>query len=343
MNDMRPCLLADIGGTNARFALSHSPLAKESAKSNRLYAQRTISVKDFANFQDAIANYLEQALLEPDLPFAAPPQSACFAVAGPVDQDDFSFTNSSWSFSQEALKAAFSFETLLVINDFAAQSWALSALEPQGLTCLKEGVSDAVAPRVVLGPGTGLGVGALIKTKQGFMPISGEGGHMGFKPQDALDLEILRLYWQEQARVSDERILAGFGLEALYRIMHRLHFDAQETSNPHPKLTAKQIVFAALSDKQPFALSVIDRHLLHLGALGGDLALLFMAKGGVYLNGGVAQALASYMPDSPLVAGFMNKGRMQKVLTQIPLFLINDANAALLGTRHALKSHLVAA
>ena len=325
-------LVADIGGTNARFALWQREEQKRGQKGQpegQLTGIRTLSVAHYTSFEDALEDYLQG--IQPD--------AACFAVAGPVItgpimDTDFTFTNSPWQISCPLIKARFGFKVLHLINDFTAQSWALAELDLSALMQIGGGMRNTEAPRVALGPGTGLGVGALIKAQGHWTPVSGEGGHMGFKPHDALDLELLKLYWQETPRISDEKMLAGFGLETLYRLICTIE------GHKIKALSAKQIITQALEAKEPFALKVVDRHLYHLGALAGDLALLFSAYGGVYLSGGIASALAPRLKTGHLREGFENKDRLKAMIKDIPIYLVKDDKAALLGAVRALEAQL---
>ncbi len=325
---MTQVLLADIGGTNARFALANAkavsdettPLGQESKP--KIKALTKLKVANYTTPAEAIAAYLSQT--------GAKPEAACIAVAGPVTGDHFHFTNSPWAFSAKGLAAQFGLSLVKVINDYEAQALGLPFLQPDVLTQIGGRPAAPAAPRVILGPGTGLGIGALVTDQGHYAAVQGEGGHISFAPQDAFEAELLARYWREHHRVSAERLLAGFGLEALYRLM-----------NPElAPLSAADIAAQALTDPASPARAVALRYLRMLGSYMGDLCLIFTAYGGMYLTGGVAQGLKPLLAEGSLRAGFEYKGRMSHIPERTPIFLIETDETPFYGALYALMDAL---
>lgn len=332
---MTQVLLADIGGTNARFALARADSGLAGLNGNaadtpdvgqetkpKIEALTKLKVADFATPGEAVAAYLSQT--------GAKPVAACIAVAGPVTGDHFQFTNSPWAFSAQGLADQFGLSLVKVINDYEAQALGLPFLQPEALTQIGGLAPDPASPRVILGPGTGLGIGALVTDKGHYAAVQGEGGHISFAPQDAFEAELLARYWREHHRISAERLLAGFGLEALYRLM-----------NPElAPLKAADIAQQALELPASPARTVALRYLRMLGSYMGDLCLIFTAYGGMYLTGGVAQGLKPLLSEGSLRAGFEFKGRMAHIPQRTPIFLIETDETPFYGTLYALMDAL---
>lgn len=321
-------LLADIGGTNARFAVAElpsgalTPVSGPQDQPPRIQALRKLKVADYATPGDAVAAYLRET--------GARPFAACIAVAGPVTGDYFQFTNSPWAFSAQGLADQFGFSLVKVINDYEAQALGLPFLPQSALTQIGGQPADPLGPRVILGPGTGLGIGALIHDKGHYAAVQGEGGHISFAPQDSFEAELLARYWREHHRISAERLLAGFGLEALYRLM-----------NPElAPLKASAIAEQALTEAASPARRVALRYLRMLGSYMGDLCLIFTAYGGMYLTGGVAQGLKPLLAEGSLRTGFEYKGRLSHIPQRAPIFLIETDETPFYGALYALMDAL---
>ena len=199
-------LIADIGGTNARFAL----VDLDSSKPVEILAQRTLATADFETVTAAAQHYLQ------DIEFdASTVHSGTFAVAGAIGGDWFEMTNNPWAFSVKAASAELGFSSLHLINDFAAIAWSIPNLTGSEFVAVGNGESIEELPVAVLGPGTGLGVGGYILLKNQFIALQSEGGHASFSPQNAYEAEILKVLLKKFERVSWERIISGPGLENL--------------------------------------------------------------------------------------------------------------------------------
>ncbi len=314
-------LVADIGGTNARFAL-HDPAAR------RLDQVRILAAAEYPDIATAIDAYLAGA---------GQPQvvEGCFAVACPARDDEIALTNSSWKFSRSGLTRRFGLERLLTVNDFEALALGVPRIGPAGLHGLRPGTADPTAPMAVVGPGTGLGVSGLIPVEgsagnRRWIALSGEGGHVSFAPTSALEMDLLQFLIRHRKRASAERVLSGQGLSNLYEFL------AERAGNPGQRLPPAEITARGLDHGEALARNALDLFCALLGAIAGDLTLTLGARGGVYIGGGIVPRLLPILLESEFVARFQAKGRLSGMLTPIPIFVILDPCAALLGAAAAL-------
>lgn len=320
-------LVADIGGTHARFALSDPA-------HGALIEPRTVAASEYPDIAAAIRSYLEAVLS--GAMGAAAVRAAALAVAAPVRRARIEFTNSPWTFDTEALRAALGLQRLVVLNDFEALALSLPALPAASLRVLKPGVPDPAAPCVVLGPGTGLGVAGLLPALPGgplasVRVLASQGGHVGFAPVDDIEIDLLRFMQARVGRVSAEHLLSGRGLVHLYG------FFAGRAGTPSPTLTPADVSKRALAGSDPVARAAVLRFWAILGGFAADVALTCGAWGGVYLGGGIAPRLLPLQPQSDFIARFGAKQPMHAVLEPVPVWLIDDPHAALRGAAAALR------
>lgn len=312
-------LIADIGGTNARFALMTPNTA-------HLSHYQTIATTSHENLEDCIQAYLNT--------HHAHITQASIAIATPVTGDHIAMTNHHWSFSIEQLRQTLKLDSLLVINDFTAQALATLQLTPEEQHTIRAGNAEPYAPRAVLGPGTGLGVSGLIYAgNQQWIPLAGEGGHVSFSPRNETEWRIMQ-YAQQSigTHISAERLICGSGLSLI---------DAALTNNPikgnlrHPA----EISEAALAGDTQAQL-VIKHFSAMLGTVAADLALTLGARGGVYLCGGILPKLLPLFQTSPFTQRFTDKGRLSAYLQDIPIYLVDSKReSGLLGASIALTQH----
>jgi glucokinase len=315
-------LVADIGGTHARFAL-HDPAT------HALSAQRTIAAAAHPDIASAIRGYLGSVSVS-DV------TAVCFAVAGPASSDLIEFTNSPWKFSRSALERELGFRRLRVVNDFTALALGIPHVEPQDLHCLRPGVADPHAPKAVLGPGTGLGVSGLIPCQVAdggmkWIALSGEGGHVGFAPTGEIEIALLRFLTRERDRASVERVLCGEGLTNLYEFL------AEHAGQPRRRPAPAEITDMAVGQRDPLAQQAVELFCAILGSVAGDLALTLGARGGVYIGGGIAPRILQALSTSRFVERFLAKGRLAKMLEPVPVQVILDPVAALRGAAAMLQ------
>ncbi|MBT8092457.1 MAG: glucokinase [Gammaproteobacteria bacterium] len=314
-----PCLLiGDIGGTNARFALANS-------ESPGFSDVLELKCADFPTADDAISHYLEATK-------AGTPDAVCLAAAGPVVDEHVRVTNNHWDISVAETRADFGVGPVRLLNDFAAIAYSIPFLS----------VDDSVnvGPHekrllpldsfniAILGPGTGLGVAGLLRRGGALVPVTGEGGHVGFAPETALQTEILNVLSKRHERVSAERLVAGSGLENIYQSLLVLR---GETS---AELPAPQI-FAA-RESNVVAAEAIDLFFEILGQVAGDLALTLGAEDGVYIAGGIAKRYPELLKISRFRSAFENKGRHRHIMERIPTRLITHGQPGLLGAAYCV-------
>ncbi len=308
-----PVLVADIGGTNARFAL----VAKDGDEL-RLKHRQTFRAEHYENIADAVHAYLEA--------WEGPtPTDASFAVAGPTGADDIKFTNSPWAFHRQDLQTALGVEALHVINDFEAQALGVSQVRGDDLVTIKPGAGKPMAPRVVFGPGTGLGLSLLVRDGGKEKAISTEGGHAAFAPQTENEIEVLRFIQKEHPYVSYERLLSGRGLVNIHRALCAVAGVTRVT------LTPSEITEAALSNSLPVAVEAVDLFCAVLGTFAGDAVLLNGALGGAYIAGGIAPKILPRLQDSAFVDRFNARGPMSHYLADVPIYLLDTDEAAFWG------------
>jgi glucokinase len=306
-----PVLLADIGGTNARFAL----LSDVHAEPRMLPRALT------ADYPDVVTAIEEVVLAHTSLL----PRTAVLAVAAPVRGEDIHLTNADWVIRPDELMKALGLGDVVVINDFEALALALNSLGPSDLEAIGGGVPDPAGTKVVLGPGTGLGVAALVRAGNLWVPLPGEGGHVALGPAEADEFPLWTAMEPEQGRISAEAVLSGRGIVRLYRAVA-----ATEGTNPRFS-TPEEISAAALSGSEEAARRTMEVYCRILGRLAGDLALVFMATGGVYVGGGIAPRLVPFLRTSEFRHAFEAKAPHQAVLAEIPTWVITADEPALIG------------
>ncbi len=310
-------LVADIGGTNARFALHRAAKAG-------LDSMQTLSAADYPDIAAAIRAYLDQV--------GAKPEEACFAVACPARHDFIEFTNSPWRFSRGETALAFGWRRFLTVNDFEALALGVPHGGPKGFAQVRGGIADPVGARAVLGPGTGLGVSGLVHNGHGaWVALAGEGGHIGFAPQDEFEMGLLRHLQARFGRVSCERLLSGDGLVNIYEYI------ATTANRTGTRPTPAAISASGLDGSDPLARQALERFCAILGSAAGDLALILGSTGGVYIGGGIVPRLLSILPNTSFEERFANKGRLSSLLAHMPIFVILDNTLALLGAAAALS------
>ena len=316
-------LIGDIGRTNARFGL-----VREGQKGYQSVA--TYQVADHPDSGDVL-NHLMADIKRMGLANGAP-QIACFAVAGPPHLDTISFTNSPWAFSRDIVCQHTGVERAHIINDFAAVARALPALTDADLIQIGGGSPQPSAPKVALGPGTGLGVAGLLQHTSGdAIVVTGEGGHVDFAPVTAVEAAVLKFLRARFGRVSIERLCCGDGIVNIYQALAD-HRGAKATFT-----RAADIGEAAQRGDDPLARETMAMFFAVLGSSAGNFALTFGALGGVYVAGGIAPRYIDLLRRSDFRARFLAKGRFADYLSVIPTYIITHEGIGLLGA--ALSLH----
>jgi glucokinase len=312
-----PRLVGDIGGTNARFALAHgdgTPLSQAI----------TLPTGHYPDLAAAAQAYL-QHIGHPSV------REACIAIANPIDGDLLKMTNNRWQFSIEATRQQLGLESLLMLNDWEAMAMAAAALRGSDLEQIGPGEPVANAPKGLIGPGTGLGVSSLVRSRRGdWVPIAGEGGHVSLSPTSAREADILRILWRSHPHVSAERVISGMGLENLYRAICALNGTEAEP------LAAPQVTERALATQDVACEEALECLCRLLGNVAGNLALTLGARGGIFIGGGVIDRLGDYFAQSDFRAAFEAKGRFENYMARIPTYVIRAEQPALIGCAMAL-------
>jgi glucokinase len=311
---LRPSLIADIGATNARFAVL-SP-------GGGLQRPRVLACDDYPTIHGAIAAYLEDELPLTDVRKV---ETAALAIAGPVTGDQVALTNHPWSFSSDELRGHLGIDRLHVLNDFAAVANAMPHLEADER--MQVGGSEALpdAPVGVLGPGSGLGVCGLVRTPSGWLPLPGEGGHATMAPTNSRESAVLDRMRARHDHVSAERVLSGPGLVDLYTTL------AEVDRVPAASYTAPQITSPGLCKSDARCGEAVDMFCAMLGTVAGNLALTLGARGGIYVAGGIVPKLGARFVTSPFRERFEAKGRLRPYLARIPTYVVTHPFPAFLG------------
>ncbi|MGB7432272.1 MAG: glucokinase [Ahrensia sp.] len=306
-----PILIADVGGTNARFAIIKDAFAEPLRFDN-------VKAADFDDFDTAIQDHIldHTALM---------PKSAVLAVAGPIDGDEIDLTNNHWVIHPTQLIEKFGIEHVVVLNDYEAQALAVVALGDDDLHAIGNGVQDTGAHRVVVGPGTGLGVAGLVHAAHTWIPVAGEGGHVDLGPQTARDAEVFPYLERIGGRVSGEQILCGRGMVNLYNAVAKASSATKQVKTP------EEVTALAISGDDPVATETIALFSEYLGRVAGDLALVFMARGGIYLSGGITQKIRDVFDEARFRAAFENKAPHTEIMRDIPTYSIVRDDAPMQG------------
>jgi glucokinase len=318
-----PRLLADIGATHARFALEIAP--------GVLRNVAVLLCDAYPGIVPLLNAYLAQTQAQSG---NARITHAAFALANPISGDFIRMTNRDWQFSTEEVRRTLGLTTLLIVNDFTALAMALPGFKPEDLLQIGGGkpISNAVAG--VLGPGTGLGVSGVIPTVDGFVTLGSEGGHVNFAPADEREFAILQYAWRDWQHVSNERLISGPGMEIIYRAL------ALRNGVEAPPRDAAAIMAAALDQKDPLCLEVLECFAGMLGGAAANLAVTLGAFGGIFIGGGIVPRMAEWFKTSPFRTRFEAKGRFSSYLAQIPTYVIMMPTPALYGVSSILSEHL---
>lgn len=318
-----PRLLADVGGTHARFGWVDAP-------GGRIDWIRQYRCSDHASLESIVAFYLADQR-------RPAPRAAAIGIATTVDADRVTMTNLPWSFSIEAMRERFALDRLVVLNDFAALALATPLLGADAFRRIGDGAARGGAPIAVLGPGTGLGVAGLLRGPRGaWLPVVGEGGHATLCAVDAVEEELLAILRRRWPHVSAERVLSGPGLVNLHRAL------AERTGDTVEALGPADIVTRALDRNDPHCVETVERFLGFLGSFAGNLALTLGAQGGVYIGGGIVPRLGERFASSPFRSRFEQKGRFASYLAQVPTYVITAEYPAFLGVSAVLAEKLSA-
>jgi glucokinase len=324
-------LVADIGGTNARFAYKDDV-------SNELSNFSYLKCTDFENIFDAIKYYQEENNLHI--------KNMSIAVASTTKHDAIKFTNNHWNFKQSEVFEYFKLDKLIFINDFVAQSLCFSTfykdltIDPSlnnktalnnNLDIVRPGIPIIKAPLLVTGPGTGLGVCTLLNLDGSSIAIEGEGGHSSFAPNSDIEVELLQFLRKKYDHVSNERIVSGSGIEEIFKFI--LSRQGKQSS----KMKAPEIGEKALLGELD-ALNSVKLMFSILGTIVSSVILINGAQGGVILSGGITPKLHRIFKKSNFEKNLLNKGRRYNYIKDVPIWLTKDNNNGLKGALNAIDN-----
>lgn len=317
-------LIADIGGTNARFAL-----VDRSAPTTQMLHAQTLCNAEFASLQHAAGHYLQSV--------GAQPRRAAMAVASPVGADEIRLTNRAWSFSRSELRQTLGLDELLVLNDFGAVAWAVPALQASDRITLYGQESQPLrGPVTLLGPGTGLGVAQLVGSQaHGWHVVETEGGHVTFAPIGDEEQAIARWMTAHYGRASNERVLCGKGLAQVDAVL-RGATDGRSGQSMALRDPA-DIVAMALEGHDLAARQTMARFCAVLGSVAGDAALIHGART-VMIAGGIVPRFVPFLRSSAFRERFLAKGRFATYLESVAIHVITHPNPGLLGAAVALRT-----
>ena len=306
VNELR--LIGDIGGTNARFAIAQAGKYRELSH---------VEVDHYPSLHDALADYLK-----------AVPQaeradlSGALAIAGPVLGDRISLTNKAWSFSVEELKRSLHLSALTVVNDFAANAYAIPHLTPQQKFAIGPAITEARGNIGIVGPGTGLGMSSLIPHGESWTLVAGEGGHATLAASTEEEFAIIQMLRRRWSHVSAERVLSGAGLVNLYEASCALRGVEPLMLQP------ADVTRRAMDKSDENCVRAFDHFCEFLGSVAGDLALTISAFGGIYIAGGILLRFRGAFAASAFRQRFESKGRFASMLARMPTWLILEESPA---------------
>lgn len=341
-------LAGDIGGTKVHLGLFDAASGAPALIQVRTYASGSADRLEplVASFLQTIDPVGPVGPVGPDQPGQRDIAAACFGVAGPVIRGVCRTTNLPWEISEGSLAESFGWSRVALVNDLVAMASAVEALHERGdgLVALNDAAGDPRGNRVVLAPGTGLGEALLVAAGNRWIPVASEGGHADLAPRTEVEIELLRFLQHRYGHASLERVVSGMGLGEVARFLL-----ASKSLEPpawlaeaDPDAPGEAISHAALAaEPDPLAAAVMSIFVRCLAGAAGNLALTAMATGGVYLGGGIPPKVLPLLVDGAFMKAFVDKGRFSTLLESIPVRVILDQRAALLGAACLARDLLV--
>ncbi len=314
-------LAGDIGGTHTRLCL-----AEKEAEKIRVVREQVFASQQYPDFLPIVKAFLQD---NPD-PL---PEAACFAVAGPVRQQQARATNLPWLLKSRQLKKALSIDKLALLNDFEAVGYGLATLAEDQMVTLQSGQPEKHARRALIGAGTGLGIGSLIYQGNRYITYPSEGGHVGFAPADDMQNRLLRYLQRSLDYVCYEHLLSGPGLQRIYRFLLQENRLPSEFSKNIMQADdpAFEISHHALLGDDEIAVQTLDCFIHIYGAQAGNVALNYLASGGVYIAGGIAPKIIERLNSDRFLTAFHDKGVMSELMQSFPIKVIMEEQVGLLG------------
>lgn len=316
MTPAATALIADIGATNARFAL---------LEGGELAASETYAVADYASPIEAARDFLGGPAK------GHSPKRALIAAAGPVEQGRIALTNAAWIVDPERIAKGLGMTDVAVLNDFEAQAWSLPALRPADLVTLGTPRAGDRGTMAVMGPGTGFGLAALVSAGEVQAVLVTEGGHATLSSENRREDAIILALRQQFHHVSVERVLSGSGLIQLYHAIARVDDEAV------PERDSAEIVAHALAGDCKVSREALELFCAFLGSVAGNIALTLGARGGVFIGGGIAPRFTDFLRASAFRERFEAKGRFSSYLAHVPTSVIVHPTPAFVGLAHLVR------
>ena len=314
-------LAADVGGTKTILGLFNRGDHRPQAQQVEAYPS-----PDFRDLESIVKRFLDHHRVEVS--------SACIGIAGPVVGGRCKATNLPWEVSEAFLAECFGWSRVKMINDLVALAHSIPHLEEREVLRLNDAKPRAGGPVALLAPGTGLGQALLVPREGQYQAIASEGGHVDFAPRDDAEIELWRYLHRQFEHVSLERVLSGPGIVNIYSWLKNSGRYGESSGilkrSRGPDL-APAVTEAALERSDPLCMEVLNRFVSILGAAAGNLALIALTTGGVYLGGGIPPRILPKLKDGAFLEAFTDKGRFREVLIGIPVRVILNSEAALLG------------
>lgn len=346
---MAMLLAGDIGGTKTilRLAEFFPPITLQT-KSPPIHTryEQTYPSQDFSSLEDIVKIFLAE--VADQLNIAPSPAVACFGIAGPVVGSRSELTNLNWSLEARELEQILGIPKVSLMNDFSANGYGILGLTPSDLHTLQSAPTQPSAPIAVIGAGTGLGEAFVIPQDNCYHVFPGEGGHADFAPQGGLSYQLCR-YIKAQEKiphVSIERVVSGTGLLSIYKCFRDDYrfspeapeltaaFEQWEQSQREQKKVASPaalIAKRAISGDDILSQKTMQLFVQLYGAEAGNLALKLLPYGGLYITGGIAAKILPLMKSEGFLAAFLNKGRVSKLLKNVPVHVVLNPNVGLIG------------
>lgn len=315
MNFEYPVIIADVGGTNARFMLL------ESKEAQPIYGP-VLKLKNH--------NSIEQAFDEAiDNHFKQKPKTVVMALACPIVGETYALTNANWLVTPEKFIQYFDLKSLYIMNDFVAQGLGAISASRDSLLKVGGGVAVKNAIKIILGPGTGLGIViALQNSKNVWHMLPGEGGHMDLGPREKREFDLWPYLKKQKGRMEAELAISGQGLENIHQAIVQCDGLQNQFTSP---LSAAEITQTYYDTKETSCGEAISLMVSLLARVAGDLTVLTMPKGGVYLSGGITKFIKGFITDNKFREEFENKVPFQHIMKEIPIYIMEDEQPALSG------------
>ncbi len=328
---MSQSLVIDLGGTYSRFALMD--------QDHHMSCQDTFINNQFNSFTDVIKNYIN--LHQTEIQHT---HQCCIAVAGPVKNGQAQLTNINWHLDARALSDELPFERIEIINDFHSLGFSIPLLKNDCVLNLQKGKLDNNCMKAILGAGTGLGVALIKQSNPGIQVFPSEGGHCDFSPINARQERLLKFLQQKYQHVSVEHILSGHGLEHLFEFIctdpdsQHAHINFNSDDHTCNDITGRKVIQLANEKQDPAAIASIRLFCEIYAAFIGNVALMTLPYGGIYITGGIARHILPYLEEANFLNTFRAKGRLSSLLDDIPIQYIVNKNANLLGAGYYLNA-----